>query len=188
MVVGLAISLFQAVTSIHEQTLTFVPKALAVIGVLLLLLPWMVRSLVEFTTAVIQKMPQMVQYEGNSKNGNISVRPSVSMFPRIRASNNGTGFLQLVAGVPARQRIPAGAAVFFDDQFSRDDARGAVGVDRPAARAVAAAVRHGTTAVLLAVRGDDPGSERRAAARVSFRGWFFTRWTSPATSSPPKWA
>jgi flagellar biosynthetic protein FliQ len=61
MIVGLAVSLFQAVTTISEQTLTFVPKALAVIGVLLLLLPWIVRSLVEFTTAVIQKMPQMVQ-------------------------------------------------------------------------------------------------------------------------------
>ena len=61
MIVGLAISLFQAVTTIHEQTLAFVPKALAVVGVLLLLLPWIVRSLVEFATAVIQKMPQMVQ-------------------------------------------------------------------------------------------------------------------------------
>src|ERR1700759_4395651 len=61
MIIGLAISLFQAVTTIHEQTLAFVPKALAVVGVLLLLLPWIVRSLVEFTTAVIQKMPQMVQ-------------------------------------------------------------------------------------------------------------------------------
>jgi flagellar biosynthetic protein FliQ len=61
MVIGLAISLFQTVTSIHEQTLTFVPKALAVIGILLLLLPWIVRSMIEFTTAVIQKMPQMVQ-------------------------------------------------------------------------------------------------------------------------------
>lgn len=61
MIVGLAISLFQAVTTIHEQTLTFVPKALAVIGAVLLLLPWIVRSLVEFTIAVIQKMPQMVQ-------------------------------------------------------------------------------------------------------------------------------
>ena len=60
MIVGLCISLFQAVTTISEQTLTFVPKALAVIGVLLLLLPWIVRSLIEFTTAVIQKMPQMV--------------------------------------------------------------------------------------------------------------------------------
>jgi flagellar biosynthetic protein FliQ len=61
MVVGLAISLFQAVTTIHEQTLAFVPKALAVIAVLLLLLPWLVRSMVEFTTAVIEKIPQMVQ-------------------------------------------------------------------------------------------------------------------------------
>jgi flagellar biosynthetic protein FliQ len=61
MVVGLAISLFQAVTTIHEQTLAFVPKALAVIGILLLLLPWIVRSLIDFTTAVIMKMPQVVQ-------------------------------------------------------------------------------------------------------------------------------
>jgi flagellar biosynthetic protein FliQ len=60
MVVGLAISLFQAVTSIHEQTLAFVPKALAVICILLLLLPWIVRSLIDFTTMVIMKMPQVV--------------------------------------------------------------------------------------------------------------------------------
>ena len=60
LIIGLAISLFQAVTTIHEQTLAFVPKALAVIGVLLLLLPWIVRSLIEFTTSVIQKMPQMI--------------------------------------------------------------------------------------------------------------------------------
>ncbi|MHB1307248.1 MAG: flagellar biosynthesis protein FliQ [Limisphaerales bacterium] len=59
MIVGLGVSLFQAVTSIHEQTLTFVPKALGVLGMLLLLLPWIVRSLVEFTTAVIEKMPQL---------------------------------------------------------------------------------------------------------------------------------
>jgi flagellar biosynthesis protein FliQ len=61
MVVGLAISLFQAVTSIHEQTLVFVPKIMAVVAVMLLLLPWIVRSLVEFATAVIEKIPQMVQ-------------------------------------------------------------------------------------------------------------------------------
>jgi flagellar biosynthetic protein FliQ len=60
MVVGLAISLFQAVTTIHEQTLAFVPKALAVISVLLVLMPWIVRSLTEFTISVIQKLPQMV--------------------------------------------------------------------------------------------------------------------------------
>ena len=61
MVIGLCISLFLAVTTINEQTLTFVPKAVAVIGILLLLLPWIVRSLIEFTVSVIQKMPQMVQ-------------------------------------------------------------------------------------------------------------------------------
>jgi flagellar biosynthetic protein FliQ len=61
MVIGLAISVFQAVTSIHEQTLSFVPKALGVVALLVLLMPWMLRSVMEFTTAVIQKMPQMVQ-------------------------------------------------------------------------------------------------------------------------------
>ena len=61
MFVGLCISLFQAVTTINEQTLTFVPKALAVVGILLLMLPWIVRSLTEFTTSIIQKIPQMVQ-------------------------------------------------------------------------------------------------------------------------------
>ncbi len=60
MVVGLGISLFQAVTTIHEQTLTFVPKALAIVGVLVVLLPWMLRTIIEFATAVIEKMPQMV--------------------------------------------------------------------------------------------------------------------------------
>lgn len=60
MVVGLVVSLFQAVTTIHEQTLTFVPKALAIVGVIVVLLPWMLRSIIEFTTSVFEKMPQMV--------------------------------------------------------------------------------------------------------------------------------
>ena len=60
MVIGLAVSLFQAVTTIHEQTLAFVPKALAVVGICLLLMPWIVRSLIDFTTAVFLKMPQKV--------------------------------------------------------------------------------------------------------------------------------
>jgi flagellar biosynthetic protein FliQ len=60
MVVGLIVSLFQAVTTIHEQTLSFVPKALAVVGILVLMLPWMLRSLIEFITAFIERMPQMV--------------------------------------------------------------------------------------------------------------------------------
>jgi flagellar biosynthetic protein FliQ len=61
LVIGLLISLFQSVTSIQEQTLTFVPKALVVVGLLIVLMPWMLRTLIEFATAVIQKMPQMAQ-------------------------------------------------------------------------------------------------------------------------------
>lgn len=60
MLIGLGVGLFQAVTSIHEQTLTFVPKALGITGLMLLLLPWMLRKLTEFGTAIIERMPQMV--------------------------------------------------------------------------------------------------------------------------------
>lgn len=61
MVIGLAVSLFQSVTSIQEQTLTFVPKALAIVSLLILLMPWMLRSMIEFAAAMITKMPQMAQ-------------------------------------------------------------------------------------------------------------------------------
>jgi len=60
MVIGLAVSLFQSVTSIQEQTLTFVPKALAIVALLILLMPWMLRTLVEFAAGMIGKMPEMV--------------------------------------------------------------------------------------------------------------------------------
>ena len=61
MVVGLAISLFQAVTTIHEQTLAFVPKALCLVAVMIVLMPWMLRTVMQFTTLVIEKMPEMVR-------------------------------------------------------------------------------------------------------------------------------
>lgn len=60
MVIGLAISLFQAVTSIQEQTLTFVPKVLGVVALLVVLLPWMLRTMIEFTRGVIERIPSMV--------------------------------------------------------------------------------------------------------------------------------
>ena len=60
MVIGFGVGLFQAVTSIHEQTLTFVPKALGISGLLVLLLPWIMRRLIEFGTTLIERMPQMV--------------------------------------------------------------------------------------------------------------------------------
>ncbi|MCX6885014.1 MAG: flagellar biosynthetic protein FliQ [Verrucomicrobiota bacterium] len=58
-VIGLIVSLFQAISGISEQTLTFVPKALGIVALLLLLMPWMIRNVVEFTTAVFEKLPQM---------------------------------------------------------------------------------------------------------------------------------
>lgn len=51
-VVGLLISIFQAVTSMQEQTITFVPKLVAMLGVTVLLIPWIVEKLMEFTTAM----------------------------------------------------------------------------------------------------------------------------------------
>ena len=49
LVVGVVVSILQAVTQIQEQTLSFVPKILAMMVALALLLPWMVRQMVEYT-------------------------------------------------------------------------------------------------------------------------------------------
>jgi len=59
--IGLAVSLFQAVTTIQEATLAFVPKALGVVGLLAVLLPWFMRTLMEFTVVIFQKMPEMAR-------------------------------------------------------------------------------------------------------------------------------
>ena len=56
LVVGLAASLFQSVTSMQEQTLTFVPKLLAVALLALELAPWLLRSLSEFAITTISRM------------------------------------------------------------------------------------------------------------------------------------
>lgn len=61
LVVGLVVSLFQALTQINEMTLTFVPKLLALAGMLLLLGPWMLRVLTDYTQHIIEYMPQVVR-------------------------------------------------------------------------------------------------------------------------------
>ncbi len=61
MSIGLGVSLFQAVTSIHEQTLSFVPKALGIVGVMIALLPWLLRTAIEFAMAVLQRIPEMAR-------------------------------------------------------------------------------------------------------------------------------
>ena len=57
MLVGLLIALFQATTQIQEQTLTFVPKILAVFLTLGLLGPWMISQMVIFTDALFRLIP-----------------------------------------------------------------------------------------------------------------------------------
>lgn len=52
MVVGIVVSLFQAVTQIQEQTLTFIPKIVAMVAAAILLMPWMSNRLIEYTTAM----------------------------------------------------------------------------------------------------------------------------------------
>lgn len=61
LVVGLVVSVFQAVTQIHEMTLTFVPKIVLVGICLFLLLPWMLNVLTTFTLELIAKIPQYVR-------------------------------------------------------------------------------------------------------------------------------
>lgn len=56
MVVGLAVSVFQTVTSLQEQTLTFLPKVMAVFGVVLFIFPWAISLLTDFTTELFQMM------------------------------------------------------------------------------------------------------------------------------------
>lgn len=58
MIVGLIVSIFQAVTQIQEQTLTFVPKLLAIIVVMIVLGPWMLNTLTQF----IQNMLGSITY------------------------------------------------------------------------------------------------------------------------------
>ncbi len=53
LIIGLIIGIFQAATSIQEQTLTFLPKLLAVFGVFALALPWLVQKLTAFTTQLL---------------------------------------------------------------------------------------------------------------------------------------
>ena len=61
MVVGLVVSLVQSVTSIQEQTLSFVPKLLAIALVLVVAAPWILRQLMQFTIMFILRIPQMVR-------------------------------------------------------------------------------------------------------------------------------
>lgn len=58
--VGLVVSIVQAATQIHEQTLSFVPKVLAAVAVLAIAGPWMLTTLVEYLQRMLQAIPTVV--------------------------------------------------------------------------------------------------------------------------------
>lgn len=61
MIVGIAISIFQAVTQINEATMTFIPKVAAILIVLVLAGPWMLNSLLDYTAEVFLSIPNFIR-------------------------------------------------------------------------------------------------------------------------------
>ena len=61
MFLGLAVSIFQATTQINEMTLSFIPKILGVVIVIVLTMPWMLNSMIDFATGVFNMIPEFVQ-------------------------------------------------------------------------------------------------------------------------------
>jgi flagellar biosynthetic protein FliQ len=57
---GILVSLFQAVTQINEQTLSFIPKIIVIVGAMVLFAPWMADTLTTFTTDLIVNIPNLV--------------------------------------------------------------------------------------------------------------------------------
>ena len=58
--VGLIVSVVQAVTQIQEQTLSFVPKLVAVAAAFLVALPWLLQLLIKYTTELFRSLPNLV--------------------------------------------------------------------------------------------------------------------------------
>ncbi len=56
LIVGVAVSVFQALTQIQEQTLTFIPKIIVIFLTILFLLPFMINSLTNFTHAMVDRI------------------------------------------------------------------------------------------------------------------------------------
>ena len=59
MIIGLLVSFFQAITSLQEQTLTFVPKALVVVAVVFILFPWLINTMMDYTAEKFNRMSQV---------------------------------------------------------------------------------------------------------------------------------
>ena len=62
LLVGLLVSIFQAMTQIQEQTLSFIPKILAIVAVLLILGPWMLNVLTTYTANLLTQLATFASY------------------------------------------------------------------------------------------------------------------------------
>lgn len=60
LVTGLAISIMQAATQINEMTMTFIPKILMIVGVAVILGPWMLKIFIEYTRTVFSSIPFVI--------------------------------------------------------------------------------------------------------------------------------
>ena len=61
LIVGVSISVVQTATSIQEQTLTFIPKIVAVVVSLILFMPWMMNTLLDFSVELITNIPSYIK-------------------------------------------------------------------------------------------------------------------------------
>ncbi len=61
MLLGLVVSIFQATTQINEMTLSFIPKIIGVVIVIILTMPWMLNTMSDFTLKVFNLIPTFVQ-------------------------------------------------------------------------------------------------------------------------------
>jgi flagellar biosynthesis protein FliQ len=61
LIAGVLVSILQTVTSIHDNVLAFIPRALAIFGVFALTFPWMLRVVSGFTTQLLTHLPEYVR-------------------------------------------------------------------------------------------------------------------------------
>ena len=61
LVVGVLVSIFQAVTQINEQTLSFIPKILVIIATLVIFSPWMMETMVSYTQDLFTSIPELIR-------------------------------------------------------------------------------------------------------------------------------
>ncbi len=60
MLVGLAVSIFQATTQINEMTLSFIPKIIGVVIVIILTMPWMLNEMTDFSINIFNMIPTFI--------------------------------------------------------------------------------------------------------------------------------